>query len=351
MNALDPQSWLFESILSQPIFDRKKKRILATFDYEGGKIVMESLPEGKLFVSRIDKTGKVCETFLSQPLFFRYCGDGTSCLYGGLSFENGKFTIRLYSRYILLEDGPKVPLLSVDVGFFGKGLDVKATERIDAIGICQQSINDRKVMFASRKIRVDRTLITDEEEAKRFSQSMRRIRDLHSQVARETGSDHMVALIIAELRSNLCFNRGGRADNMSPFLLRMANKADLPLPVYYVPTRVVSLQSKKISSVNFNPVSLTCVDVRYKLADLQEWLSTSIVELPDSNRVKLTPNELIAEIAHTEGTSHYDDQSSIFVTALSGFGNEDRKVLEAWILSLALVTADLGDWVLQQLTP
>ena len=86
------------------------------------------------------------------------------------------------------------------------------------------------------------------------------------------------------------------------------------------------------------------------LMDLQEWLKEdfSVYRAPGQAEVRFSARDLIAEIANTLGTSHYDEDMSETVVSMSLFNLYNLDLLARSLCEMSRMTANLGIWVLRQ---
>ena len=132
----------------------------------------------------------------------------------------------------------------------------------------------------------------------------------------------------------------------------MANMADLPLPVYYIP-EAQPLPSIPSLQVNYEPgasapriVSMFPTD---QIVDLQESLVSTVLRLDKSPIRTITTLQLISELANTMGASHYDDDASDFLDVLQNMRTSQGDLVMMLMCQTADAIASLSEWVLSEL--
>ena len=115
--------------------------------------------------------------------------------------------------------------------------DERSTDDPNAFTKCQKWIQNRKGMFSGSKTpRSGRRMKNLQEEANDLSNSIRRLRHLNQQI--KEGNTYLLGTLAGEMRASVYWPIGRDAQpsqSYNPILLRMANVAELPLPVYFVP--------------------------------------------------------------------------------------------------------------------
>ena len=110
----------------------------------------------------------------------------------------------------------------------------------DAITACQPWIDNRRAKFAASKPpRLGRKVKSIEDEAQDLRNSSASMNHFLQEIS--NGNDFLIGALAAEMRATIYWPNGRDDkpdDQWNPLLLRMASKANLPLPVYCVPDRV-----------------------------------------------------------------------------------------------------------------
>jgi hypothetical protein len=223
----------------------------------------------------------------------------------------------------------------------------------NADSLCQKWIQNRQLKFGNpRAARSNRRLKTADEQANDLRASVYRLRHLQQQVI--AGNTYLLGTLAGEMRACVYwFNDTRQEANYNPLLLRMANLAQLPLPVYIVrkTNPVPEFGSLELA---YEPgacapriVSLFDTDV---ICDLQEALTSTVLQLGHSaNSRTTTPLNLIKELANTMGASHYDEDASDFLEILSAMQSAQGDHVMTLMCQTADALAALSEWVLSEL--
>jgi hypothetical protein len=116
---------------------------------------------------------------------------------------------------------------------------VPSTEHPDGASRCRVWVENRRRKFSTAQPRPGRRLKTAAQEAADLRGAMESIGHLREQI--RSGRVNLSGHLAAELRALLHWVADDQPDrNLNPLLLRMAAKADLPLPVYAFPDDLAS---------------------------------------------------------------------------------------------------------------
>lgn len=237
----------------------------------------------------------------------------------------------------------------------GKGLPRSAPQSFDhhyRNAICREWREWRARRFPqSSAPRDHRTMKTPEEEALDLRRAILSLQFLAEQV--DQGKLYLLGHLATELRALIYWYRDTAERGYNPLLLRMASKADLPLPVYAFddggPPVFPSSQYHFRSQV---PQYIR--EFRgQRLMDLQQWLQTSALTQhhyphPGATR-SISHAALISEAANTLGCAHYDEDRSDYAEMLSRLGGHSAAILPQYMENIAYVVSTLGGWVLTEL--
>jgi hypothetical protein len=231
------------------------------------------------------------------------------------------------------------PVATIDVSY----------EQADASRACATWIQKRKLKFATAAAPQRRSRIkTAGEQASDLARACLTLRHLRESVA--SGNGFLVGPLAGELRALLYWKNEDRPDRgYNPLLLRMASKADLPLPVYHVgssdplPTLGLTLHWRS------RPPQILKETAAEKLEDIQDWLSRDALMLGGITQRSISALEIISETANTLGVAHYDEDVSDFVETmqLMHMGHQDD--LSRFLCDTSEVVERLSDWVLREL--
>lgn len=221
----------------------------------------------------------------------------------------------------------------------------------NASSACQDWIQKRSAKFSKPPTpRPDRTLKTIQEQARDLSVSIQRMRHLIEQV--RLGRDFLLGTLAGEMRA-LIYWLDGKDDQHealnNPLLLRMANLAQLPLPVFRVPDIPAVVDTSSFQYTKADVPRLTRLYSTDQVTDLQESLVTKIVRLGPSPGKTKNVRDLIKELANTMGASHYDFDQSDFIEVLRKMETEQGDQVSTLMCQTADTLVSLSEWVLSEL--
>jgi hypothetical protein len=221
----------------------------------------------------------------------------------------------------------------------------------NAIAACQNWIQNRRSKFSKPKpTRTNRRPKTIEEQADDLRTSIYVLKTLQQNII--TGNRHLLGMLAAEMRACVYWAQDTLPDrNYNPLLLRMASLADLPLPVYFMPEIPVPplIESADMRLTFANAPRVRREFKRDEVRDLQESLKTTVLRIGQSPIRAITALELIKELAHTAGASHYDEDASEFLDIMRQMKTEQGDQVTIFMCQTAEVLASLSDWVLSEL--
>lgn len=227
----------------------------------------------------------------------------------------------------------------------------------NAVSACQKWIQNRKSKFSSPKTpNPDRRSKTTDEQAHDLRASIARMTHLRREVL--AGHKYLLGTLAGEMRASVYWPKGRdtqRDSNYNPLLLRMASIADLPLPVYSIPITQPPPTSTTLPPpvMNYEPGAVAPRINRVfgtdQIADLQEVLVSTVLTLGPPPEKTITVLKLIAELAHTMGASHYDEDASEFLDVLHNLTSSQGDQVTTLMCQTAGALASLSDWVLSEL--
>ena len=200
---------------------------------------------------------------------------------------------------------------------------------------CHEWVEKRRKKFANAKIKPHRR----QRRLERQLDDLRNLRSILLLAARhvEQGDRAQIMGVAAALRSMVYWAKDLDPEpNYSPVLLRLASRADLPLPVY------VSDRTRDGAE-----------DLR--IVDLQEYLKGTAMrgyvgDGPNRSWKDLTRLELIAEIANTCGLSHVSEDAPTFLEEMEYTGVGCGTILNQFFLDVSRHVLGLADYVIAELT-
>jgi hypothetical protein len=250
----------------------------------------------------------------------------------------------------LMQDSPGVPTLLLPVQ--APVPDDLSTEDPNATAKCQQWIQNRKAMFGIPKTpRANRRLKTAEELADDLRNSVLRLKHLKQQISE--GDTYLLGTLAGEMRASVYWPKGRDAQpsaNYNPLLLRMASLADLPLPVYCVPRgQMPPILDAATMHLVVDPPRVRREFLTDEIRDLQETLIQTSIRVGPSPGKTISALELIKELAHTMGASHYDEDASEFLDVLHNVRLSRGDKATVLMCQIADTLVSLSEWVLSEL--
>lgn len=227
-------------------------------------------------------------------------------------------------------------------------------ENPDANQACHHWIEWRKRRFPqlkNQKVKSNRRVKTDFEEIEDLRRSLASLRLL---LERSKDNDLFLAgHLAAELRALVYWVKDDDR-SYNPLLLRIANKAHLPLPVYGFRELIPLPSNIPIPRLHLvgNGLTLTKSAPKHELMDLQDWLLTEAIQLnvfslPDRSR-SITNAVFISEAANTLGCAHYDEDTSEFFDEMFKMGT-NVEAYYSYLFHIADGVSVLCEWVLFKL--
>lgn len=317
-------------------------RLLCAGELSGEECHITALSDGRLVLQLI----RSARSFTSQPIDANYNHVRPCLLMAKWSGSNLSLEI---SGHQLLEDQPGVATIKLpSIPEVPKEISIND---VNAIAECQIWIQNRQLKFSgNRSPRPNRRNKSTYEQANDLQASIYRLRDLQQGVL--AGRSHLLGTLAGELRACVYWVKDSQPDrNYSPLLLRMANLAELPLPVYLVPKTPTPpvLDEAEIRHVPANAPRIHRQFLTDKVFDLQESLRTSVLWLGPAPQRKITALDLIVELAHTMGASHYDEDASEFLEIMRTMRSGEYDQVTIFICRTAEAIISLSEWVLSEL--
>ena len=234
----------------------------------------------------------------------------------------------------------------------------KSIDHPDAVLACDVWIRNRKAKFIAAPPIAGRTPKDIDVQASELHVALNNLWSLATRIQNREDMKS-IGHLFATLRSLLFWTKDTTREwSYSPLLLRMASKADLPLPVFGWKDSLNQspsvLQTASFYMSELSP-SMTQASPNQTLMDLQEWLKEEVVVIRSNpgtgSRVedRFPLLEVIGDAANTLGVAHYDEDSSNVVTMLSSWSACDIDLLARSLCQVALVTGELSEWVIRQL--
>jgi hypothetical protein len=216
---------------------------------------------------------------------------------------------------------------------------------------CQQWIQNRRSKFSGPPfIRSNRQLKTVEEQASDLRTSILRLRHLVEQV--RLGKKFLLGTLAGEMRASINWGKDDKPEHLNnPLLLRMANLAELPLPVFVVP-EIAEPPILGTAIMDYDKSRAPRIKRLYgtdQVADLQESLVSTVLRLGPVPGKTIKALDLIAELANTMGASHYDHDASDFLKVLEKMETAEGDLVLVFMCQTADVLISLSEWVLSEL--
>lgn len=319
-------------------------------EHDGLKIVIVARTDGRLAITVYDGAGAVVTGFVSQPII----------VYGiypamFLATWSPSGCTLMVKEQRLLSDLPGLPPFEVmppRSATFGQ----RSIDDPTAVKACDKWIQNRKSKFAVVKApRPNRRPKLIEEEGDDLRNSTAHMKHILQHM--ETGETYLLGALAGEMRACVYWPRGRDSqpdDQWNPLLLRMASKADLPLPVYSVPhdeaEETTPLLQEAVMSVIPDPARIERIYIGDRICDLQEALVDTMLRIgpAPTGRTNIAI-ELIKELAHTTGAAHYDRDASEFIDVMRKIIGFDVDQVTRFMCHTAATLVSLSEWVLSEL--
>jgi hypothetical protein len=221
----------------------------------------------------------------------------------------------------------------------------------DASISCQKWILDRQVRFKSQRLTTRMRHKTVSEEAEDLRNAIKVLEHLQDTIA--GGNSSLVGTLATELRALVywCAPATSKSKAYNPLLLRMASKADLPLPVWVIEqtTRSPIIATATVHITPDIPTIRRRLRTQ-KLTDLQEWLERGVLRIGGGPGKVEVIRDLIAERAVTSGGAHYDDDVSESVSVLENIEVGQTEIMTWLLCATAALIIEISEWVLSELT-
>ena len=310
----------------------------------GQPIELIALTDGRIEL----KTKSTVTSFVSQPLDVLSDRPAWASIRVAITAVHSIVEV---SGQSLLPDGPNVPRLPLTSaqGLVPQEFSIYDSNKDAA---CQTWINNRKSKFATQRTpATNRRRKTIGEQAHDLIVSIYRLRALQQQVLAR--NSYLLGTLAGEMRASVFWKQDAQPDrSYNPLLLRMANLAQLPLPVYVTPSvplpRLI-MQAQAHVTVSHAP-RIERMFVTDRVCDLQEALESTIIRLGQSpNDRIISASDSISELANTMGAAHYDESASEFLDFLHQMKVADSDQLSIFMCQIAEVLASLSEWVIEEL--
>ncbi len=221
----------------------------------------------------------------------------------------------------------------------------------DAQSACRDNIGWRKQRFPqSQKPQSNRRMKSDAEQVEDLRRALASLRAILDRM--RAGDLFLAGHLVTEIRALIYWYKD-KDWAYNPLLLRMASKAELPLPVYAFAdeTWPTNLPIPDIHLLG-NPPTIVKVSPNQDLMDLQLWMSKTAVRLNDTTGTEtgrqMTNADFISEVANTLGCAHYDEDTSEFSDEMLKTGM-DSALFYRYLVEIGGVVSDLSEWVLLKL--
>jgi hypothetical protein len=323
---------------------------------DAGLAELRALSDGRLKFIVMDDVQRTIASFTSQRI--DVSGQGFAAMF--VTWSPDKISLLLHRMQAgvqlteeeflsgaLLADAPGISSRSIFLPETPTSTNL-STDRVDASQACERWILNRRAKFSSPRLSRAR-LKTIHEQVDDLRRSVLCLKDISEQVVK--GKNHLLGILATELRALVYWKKdAAREHNHNPLLLRLASKADLPLPVY-VGQSCPWPESLPHASVYFSPNSprLRSIFQCDHLVDLQDWLDTVVMRIDGMPNKPLTAKDVISETAYTLGSAHYDEDVSEFIAILRDMKSFEVDQLVQFLISTAGIVGDLSEWVISEL--
>jgi len=325
---------------SPPLWPPKQSSVIQRVKNDDFVAQLSVDETGRLNFVAYDSSGKQTAFLISQPITM----DGIGSVQFNVVWDVGQCHLRL-QRKDVLPDSPDAPALAISLTSAPRA---SALEAADAVAACQEWIDKRKTKFQlPPQARPDHRIKTIDEEANELRDASLSLSHLSKEILKENA--HFIGDVASRLRALLYFKRDDAPEKTyNPLLLRMASKADLPLPTYYPPApTTVQATPGALLHVTMHVPQIHRLFRTDKIIDLQEWLKTGVVEM---SGVSMAAKEFIFRVSVTKGSAHHDPQVSKFVGSVENMRGPERDELLSFMCKIVDVVIPLSSWVLSELS-
>lgn len=237
--------------------------------------------------------------------------------------------------------------------------DPPALQHPEARAVCQHWIEWRAKRFSlPLPVRSDNRPATFEEQLDQLRAAAEDL-DRHCDVLDAGGPGLLAAFkgLMLELRSLVYWkeqnDRGWQSYN--PLLLRLADKASLPLPVYGVRELGVIESSEDAADsylIRARAAVPTRIRVDSELMDLQEWLQLPAVVTATPAEGKALENRSIKGVillANVALGGHYDQDVPVILDLMRSFSRNEVHTLARFLAETGRTVAGLSRYVIEEL--
>ena len=311
-------------------------------EVEGQRVEVFAIHGSRL---RLRIAGRI-DSFISQPVELN-SSEGRFVIVE-IAWDEQTFDFRINGQTVL-EDTPGIAPLVLPLQ--QTVIPENSTSHRNAVSCCSKWIQNRRTKFAHTSTpRPTRRPKTLEEQAIDLRTATLRMKHLQQGVI--AGHHHLLGTLAGEMRACVYWQKDAQPDrSYDPLLLRMASRADLPLPVFYVPEvpRPAVVNDAILHHIPANGPRVLRQFKTDEICDLQQSLKNTILRLGPAPGRTITGIELIAELAHTMGAAHYDPEASEFLDVLQQLQSGQGDQLLAFMCQTAGTLIALSEWILSEL--
>lgn len=310
---------------------------------KAGRLTISGFPDGTLQTD-VHENGTLLASSHSQPVTVE--GAGWGILFA--KWKSSRIELIGNERPLVEYQGPDQDcfVFKSEEHHIPEGEQIPALEHPKAFDLCQGWISWRRSYFENKReapsagFRIEKTLCAQIEDLKGQCERIARFMRGISQ-----GESLWFPSLKAELRSMVGW-KGDRAGSYNPIMLRLANEAGLPLPVYcfplYEPDLPPVLDGLEFFYTGHERAELLNRVEGLELVDLQEWLTRSlIVMMREKGPEKKSLAEYLLESSNTSSVAHFDEAIPDYIhgmqdTRLFGVPYEEKVLMNLSEICLVL---------------
>jgi len=252
-------------------------------------------------------------------------------------------------------NGTEIPLINTDISAPilikvtpVNDLEMQSINHPNALMKCEKWIIWRKNRFENKQLRrSNRRYKSDVEVQEELKNSIVILNGILERI--KQGEIVHLGYLSAILRALLFWNS---SKNYSPLLLRLANKKNLPLPLFALPAKENNIPDffKNAKWIRMNIPTIRKNELAQEIIDLQEWLEQEFIVKPNAiSESQKTNKEMIAQYANTMGGTHYDESVPNDIVIMKEYIVSQNNIFSSFLIQTGEVILALSKYVNEQL--
>jgi hypothetical protein len=317
--------------------------------FQHERVSVYGWPDGHFSLELRSEDGSEQLQHETQPVRF----EGTVRFVLGVSWEAPKVEVRVNARPLQSRTETAESFIVAD-GVQPVPAQPVATEHPDAANACKTWIAWREShLKPPRAAREGRVLVSGDEQVAQLRGELEFLFSLVAGV--RAGRLALLPKVAGSLRGLLYWEErkdGRLSPSYNPLLLRIAARADFPLPVYAQPDQRPPALGGPTSIVLTNLAMLRPVYPNQILMDVQEWLGLPFglkrTTSPPAEEV-LTAKDVIGQAANTLGGAHFDEDVPKHLDELRRLLTLGVDAVTSFLVLTAGTVVELGRFTLSKL--